>query len=207
MGVLNYWFFKRATDTETGQVFYYFRMVEPDFTPLPVYEAMKAYANQPPEVYPGYHQEDHWALQWEGQWETVADDQAVLDALRRSSGPGNRLRFTFVGTDLELVVGKGPQMGALQVSTDGQAAREITLSAGTPEHGARIRLVTRLRNGPHDVEITTAGDPAAEVDIDGIIVRVSSARWWPYALVLGVIMVVAGLLLHLHERDSRPDYD
>ncbi|MBM4431973.1 MAG: hypothetical protein FJ026_16735, partial [Chloroflexi bacterium] len=66
MGVLNYWFFKRATDTETDQVFYYFRMVEPDFTPLPVYAAMKEYANQPPRVYMGYHQETHWALNWVG---------------------------------------------------------------------------------------------------------------------------------------------
>jgi len=197
MGVLNYWFFKRATDTETGQVFYYFRMVEPDFAPLPVYDGMKAYANQPPQVYPGYHQEDHWALQWEGQWETVADDQAVLGALRRSSGPGNVLRFTFVGTDLELVVGKRPRMGTLRVSIDGKAAREIVLSAGMAEHGARIPLASRLHNGPHQVEITTAGERAAEVDIDGVIVRVISVGWWLYALVLGVVIVVAGLLLHL----------
>jgi hypothetical protein len=197
MGVLNYWFFKRATDTETGQVFYYFRMVEPDFAALPVYDGMKAYANQPPQVYPGYHQEDHWALQWEGQWETVADDQAVLGALRRSSGPGNVLRFAFVGTDLELVVGKRPRMGTLRVSIDGKAAREIVLSAGMAEHGARIPLASRLHNGPHQVEITTAGERAAEVDIDGVIVRVISVGWWLYALVLGVGIVVAGLLLHL----------
>ncbi len=37
------WFFKRASDAEKDQGFYYFRLVEPDFTPLPVYEAMKAY--------------------------------------------------------------------------------------------------------------------------------------------------------------------
>jgi hypothetical protein len=197
MGVLNYWFFKRATDTETGQVFYYFRMVEPDFAALPVYDGMKAYANQPPQVYPGYHQEDHWALQWEGQWETVADDQAVLGALRRSSGPGNVLRFAFVGTDLELVVGKRPRMGTLRVSIDGKAAREIVLSAGMAEHGAPIPLASRLHNGPHQVEITTAGERAAEVDIDGVIVRVISVGWWLYALVLGVVIVVAGLLLHL----------
>jgi hypothetical protein len=170
-------------------------MVEPDFAPLPAYEAMKAYANQPPQVYLGYHQEDHWALQWEGQWETVADDQAVLGALRRSSGPGNKLRFAFVGTDLELVVGKRPQMGTLRVSIDGQIAREITLYAGMAEHDVRVPLASRLHNGPHQVEITTAGEPTAEVDIDGIVVRVTSVRPWLYALVLAVVIVVAGLLL------------
>jgi hypothetical protein len=45
MGVACFWFFKRADDSELGQPQYYFRMVEPDFTPLPVYEAMKAYTS------------------------------------------------------------------------------------------------------------------------------------------------------------------
>ncbi len=43
VGVINYWYFKPASDYERNQSFYYFRMVEPDFTPLPVYEAMRAY--------------------------------------------------------------------------------------------------------------------------------------------------------------------
>lgn len=195
MGVLNYWFFKRATDTETGQVFYYFRMVEPDFAPLPVYEAMKVYANQPPQVYPGYHQEDHRALQWEGDWQTVSDEQAVLGALRRSSGPGNVLRFTFVGADPELVASKGPRMGTLRVSIDGKAVQEIPLSAEMAAYGVHIPLARRLHNGPHQVEITTAGEHAAEVDIDGVVVRVTAVKWWPYAIAVGVVIVVAGLLL------------
>jgi hypothetical protein len=44
MGVACFWFFKRATDSERDQPSYYFRMVEPDFAPLPVYQAVKAYA-------------------------------------------------------------------------------------------------------------------------------------------------------------------
>ncbi len=43
MGVACFWFFKRATDLEQGEPWYYFRMVEPDFTPLPVYEEMQRY--------------------------------------------------------------------------------------------------------------------------------------------------------------------
>ena len=37
------WFFKPATDAEKDQAKYYFRLVDPDFTPLPAYDAMKAY--------------------------------------------------------------------------------------------------------------------------------------------------------------------
>jgi len=43
IGVASTWFFKRATDAEKDQAMYYFRLVDPDFTPLPVYDAMKAY--------------------------------------------------------------------------------------------------------------------------------------------------------------------
>ena len=46
VGVVNFWFFKRPDDSEKDQAWYYFRMVEPDFTPLPVYDAVKEYANQ-----------------------------------------------------------------------------------------------------------------------------------------------------------------
>jgi hypothetical protein len=43
IGVINFWFFKRADDSEKNRTWYYFRMAEPDFTLMPVYEAMKAY--------------------------------------------------------------------------------------------------------------------------------------------------------------------
>jgi hypothetical protein len=46
VGVAFTWFFKRATDAEKDQAMYYFRLVDPDFTPMPVYEAIKAYATK-----------------------------------------------------------------------------------------------------------------------------------------------------------------
>jgi len=48
MGVMNYWFLKRAGDSEENQSWYYFRIMEPDFTPLPAYDALATYANEPP---------------------------------------------------------------------------------------------------------------------------------------------------------------
>jgi hypothetical protein len=43
VGAMSIWFFKPAGDDRKNQAMYYFRMVEPDFTPLPLYSAMKAY--------------------------------------------------------------------------------------------------------------------------------------------------------------------
>ncbi len=56
IGVVNYWFFKRAADWERDQSWYYFRLLEPDFTPLPAWEALAAYASTNPvaERSPGW---------------------------------------------------------------------------------------------------------------------------------------------------------
>ena len=56
-GVMFYWFLKRPSDSERGQSWYYFRMLEPDFTPLPVYDSVRAYiAAETPTLFPGVHQ-------------------------------------------------------------------------------------------------------------------------------------------------------
>lgn len=44
LGVINYWFFKRASDHEQNQSWYYFRLMEPDFSPLPAFQALENYA-------------------------------------------------------------------------------------------------------------------------------------------------------------------
>jgi hypothetical protein len=192
MGVLNYWFFKRATDAETDQVFYYFRMMEPDFTPLPVYQTMKEYASQPPQVHIGYHQEDHWALQWVGDWQDVRDEQAVLGSFRRSSGPGNVLQFTFAGTDVELVVRTSPLGGTVRVTVDGSTAREVSLRSDGIKYDVHIPLLRSLSSGSHSVEIRTGGAPGAQTDIDGLLVR-QSDRLPPIAGLAFLVIASIGL--------------
>ncbi len=41
VGVISFWFFKRASDVEKDQEWYYFRMAEPDFVLMPVYYSMQ----------------------------------------------------------------------------------------------------------------------------------------------------------------------
>ncbi|MGA9347796.1 MAG: hypothetical protein WBW48_03185 [Anaerolineae bacterium] len=168
VGVVNFWFFKRASEDEKDQAWYYFRMVEPDFTPLPVYDAMKEYAQEPPVMYPGYHQEDHWAVHYEGAWETVADGQAVLGAYRRGAGAGSGLSFAFRGTELTLVVVKSKAAGALQVIVDDRPPVEIELRSSASEFGVQVPIARGLADGEHRVQITALGEGAA---LDGFIVR------------------------------------
>ena len=46
-GVVNYWFFKRPSDAELDQPWYYFRLLEPDFTPTQAWETLAEYAGNP----------------------------------------------------------------------------------------------------------------------------------------------------------------
>lgn len=63
IGNISYWFFKRPADYEINQAFYYFRMAEPDFTPLPIYDSMKNFiTTQTPVLYPGVHQAEDWRI-------------------------------------------------------------------------------------------------------------------------------------------------
>ncbi|NLS78224.1 MAG: cellulase family glycosylhydrolase [Chloroflexi bacterium] len=190
MGVMNFWFFKRATDQETSQTFYYFRMVEPDFTPLPVYEAMRDYANRAPMVPIGYHQEDHWALSYGGEWVDLDDAQAVLGRLRQAQGQAT-LAFTFRGTDLELVTRQGPESGSLAVRLDGRALPTISLKAAQPLHQQRITLAQGLRDGAHTVELACLGD--GPVAIDGLIVR-RTARYWQRVLGQSAALIGAAVV-------------
>ena len=46
MGVMNVWFFRRPHQDEWDQPFFYFRMVDPDFAPRPVWWAVRDYAHR-----------------------------------------------------------------------------------------------------------------------------------------------------------------
>lgn len=61
VGVVNYWFFKLPSDAEQDQAWYYFRLLEPDFTPLPVWDAVTGYAlsNEKPAATPA------WIVTWQ----------------------------------------------------------------------------------------------------------------------------------------------
>ncbi|OQY21650.1 MAG: hypothetical protein B6I35_08015 [Anaerolineaceae bacterium 4572_32.2] len=174
VGVVNFWFFKRASDAERNQAMYYFRMVEPDFTPLPVYEALRAYtANLIPALYPGAHQEDHWALTYESGWETVRVGGSALGDYRRAIAPGATLRFVSEGASLTL--SPGPGAGEIELSVDGAAAKRIALD------GRSVRLLRGWRSKRREVTLTAI---AGEVGVDALVV---SSPWRPSLwLVLGV---------------------
>jgi len=193
-GVVNFWFFKRASDAEVNQAWYYFRMVEPDFTPLPAYDAIRAYtANLTPTLYPGTHQEDHWALEYtslpsdagSSAWETVRDDAAIGGRYRRTTAPGTALHFTFKGSSLTLHPGPGSN-GEIDVSIDGGPSRRVQLG----EHP--VRLARDWRQERHTVTLTIT---AGQVGVDALTVgRPWRPGPWCVPGILGAVAALTWLL-------------
>ncbi|MCD6519936.1 MAG: hypothetical protein J7M05_08445 [Anaerolineae bacterium] len=182
MGVMNYWFLRRPSDLEKDQAWYYFRMLEPDFTPLPVYGALSWLAKQPPVVHIGYHQEDHWALHYAGPWQHLRAEEAVLGAYALGR-EGATLDFYFEGTGLALVLRGPAQLDHLELSIDG---RRVSLPrlVRSSEGASAITVAQWLKDGRHRAHLTVA---EGELALDGLIVW----RQPPF----GSLLLVAGIAL------------
>ncbi|MFO7697339.1 MAG: cellulase family glycosylhydrolase [Anaerolineae bacterium] len=196
LGVINYWFFRRPSDTERDQAWYYFRMVEPDFTELPVYSAMAGLAAAPPRLGLGYHQENHWALQYAGPWIDQHSEMSVMGAFREGLS-GSELQFVFEGTAIDLVVLDGANAGDIDVYLDGRKVRRLTPSQAPVNGAPTLQIASRLRDTDHSVRIVVRSSSFA---VDGIVV--SRQPNWPVYLIpiaLGALLA-SGLALGLRKR-------
>jgi hypothetical protein len=187
MGAMNYWFFKRPTDSEQDLAWYYFALLEPDFSAWPAYDALSEYFQRQAVLNPGYHQEGHWALTYTGSWQEGDDPSAVLGGYRRGVA-GDELRFTFWGSQLEVVCPDGADPGALEATIDGRPARvEVSAVQGRPA----LLLLEALSPATHTVEIRVAEGRALAVD--GILVRGEDRRPACALLPFGMFLATAGM--------------
>ncbi len=188
VGVGFLWFFRRPNYSEMDQPFFYFRVVDPDWTPMPVYDAMRGLATQPPAVPPGYHQEDHWALKYEGGWRSVSDPEAVLGSYRRAEDAGQELGFDFIAGSLELVL--RPGAAPFQIALDGAEPRTITPPPGDGGQSVVVPVARGLSGGRHRVTLTTGG----ELGLDGVIVRPGGRPLLAWGLAIAFLLgTLAGL--------------
>ncbi len=185
LGVGFYWFFKQADDRErAGNPQYYFRMVEPDFTPLPVYEAIKTHTQTPPVIYPGWHQAGHWAIAYQGAWQPIKQPAATFgDAL--AGQPGDRVSFTFAGTSLNLAAMGN---GRLRWQIDQNEPVETSLNQARPD--PPLTLARGLSPEPHRIELEVVAGP---VIIDGYIVEDNSNLFQRAGLTLAALVAVVAV--------------
>jgi len=212
MGVMSIWFFKRADDHEQDQPFYYFRMVDPDFTPRPPYQAVKEMTKQPPVLHMGHSWADNWALHYNGNWQSTPQPNGEVQMA--TSQAGATLSFEFKGNDLTMVAPEGKGLGSAEVTIDGRAAMvsmlqrdssgQAILDLQAPHSPAeeQIPVTNGLLNDVHTVEIKTQGPFA----VDGFIVEVHgpTTSWWLIAsFILVALPIAAGMTLIVVSRRRR----
>ncbi|HUE75511.1 MAG TPA: cellulase family glycosylhydrolase [Chloroflexota bacterium] len=207
VGGLMLWHFRMVQPDAPLLQHYYFNAVDEDFTPQPVYFAMRDLTSLPIPVERGFRQEDDWRLEWIGSWQNDQDDQAVLGEFRRSGQSGDALTFSFRGTRLDLVTRRGPDAGAIEVTINGQSALVnsvrpdasgraiIDLRAPSEAWREHISIAAGLIDTVHQVEIRTVDrdDGVGDVIVDGIVVdrEVGGTLIDLVVLAIGVVSLLA----------------
>ncbi len=106
-GVINTWYFKRATDewVQQARPEAYFRLADPDFTLQPVYASLQSYlTTTQPALYPGTHEAAGWGIAATGEWQVLDAADAPFGRIW-AAGPGAELVITFRGTGVALSLG------------------------------------------------------------------------------------------------------
>ena len=139
-GVATMWFFKPVSDERRDQPFYFFRMVEPDFNPLPIYSTLAHYIKDlTPTLYVGHHQESTWQLEYSDNWEDVQDAEAELGLYRQSCESGASVSLVWEGR--RLILQPGPKEGVVRVTDVSGKTRDVILDGGSVvlDHGLMIK--------------------------------------------------------------------
>ncbi|MGC9358910.1 MAG: cellulase family glycosylhydrolase [Anaerolineae bacterium] len=194
MGVMNYWFLRRPSDAERDQAWYYFRMLEPDFEPLPVYDALAEYASAPPIMEMGYHQEDHWAVTYEGSWQQIEDPEAVLGSYHTGS-PSAGLYARVRGTEIALVLREAyPEDAQLVVQIDDKVIASPRAGIDPQSKAPTLVLARRLPDAVHDVRVTVGDAP---LKLDGFLVQRTPSGQRLALAATGIVAIVGVLILVL----------
>jgi len=208
-GVFNIWYFR-----QTGQQYalddaaYYFRMVDVDFTPRRVYDAVQDAAGSLFVAPMGHFEETHPAVAAEtAGWHGVIAEDASGGALIASSEPGDGLTFTFQGHSVDLIARRGPEEGRLLVTLDGRSVAGLPLDeqgrsyldlyAPTTLWRERLSIAGGLTPGQHVVRLTAGDTDQAAYNVDAFEVNAGRPPAFPVLTVVGLgigILAVTGVL-------------
>lgn len=134
-GVVNTWYFKRATDEwlKAGRPEAYFRLADPDFTLMPVYFSLKERLTKAkPALISGVREPQGWAVTDEGRWENVESPNAPF-GYARVADAGAALNFAFNGSALAVDTTCPPAAGCdgrLKVYIEGSEPVTLTANSG-----------------------------------------------------------------------------
>src|SRR5206468_2461851 len=181
----------------------FFGLVDPEFRPRPVYDAMRMLINEQPRAATGDHPATSPAARYAGAWQPSGSAE-----VSPVSGAAATLRFE--GSAIGLRATRGPGMGIAYVSVDGSptyatdvpkdsAGRAaVDLYAPAPS-AALIPVASGLPQRSHELTLVVSGransmasGPA--VEINGFAVGLTRDQRPYYA---GGLLIAIGVLLSL----------
>lgn len=142
-----------------------FALIAPDGSPRPVYAALQAQAG-PPLAYPGWHPAANPAAQYAGGWRFSALGADI-------SQSGDRVTFTFRGTDLGLTIRRADYRAYLYVAIDGQPANALPRD----ERGAYLVLTAPDPARPGVATLAVARGLTDEVHTAEIVAERGWGQW------------------------------
>jgi len=165
-GVFMIWYFRQVGNIPIDEAEYYFRMVDPDFTPRPLYLAIHDASQGRQPAGPGLYQETSPAVGTHGRWRTAISDVALGGAFLYSDVEGASATFSFEGPGVDLLTMRLPDSGRLLVSLDGrtlpgldtdaQGLSYVDLRSPGAQMRARIPLVRGAGPGEHTLRLTVS---------------------------------------------------
>jgi hypothetical protein len=208
-GVFMIWYLRQVGNIAPDSADYYFRMVDVDFTPRPLYTAIQQAAKIRQPAGPGIYEETDPLVRTAGVWQPVVDTQTSANAYAFTDQPSSTVTFTFRGTHLELLTRRGPLDGVLQVWLDGKPVPGLAQNNGVSEINLTtdqatfswISLWSGADAGPHTLRLSLAPLPPQQSHPNNLVVdaiRVSDERPafpWVQVILGGLLCVVAGIAL------------
>ena len=220
-GVFNLWYFRQTGQQYTpNEAAYYFRLVDVDFTPRRVYDAVQDATNALFVAPAGHFEETNPAVTADADWHNVIAPQASGQALVESDVPGASLTFTFRGHSADLIARRGPDGGRLLVTLDGrnvaglpsdaQGRSYLDLSAAATEWQARLPIASGLTPAQHVVRLTIVDDPSAPGSVDAFEVNAGRPPAFPILsvglLATGLLIAALALVLDIRRRPQREQF-
>ena len=219
-GAFCIWYFRQAGQIPPDDSAYYFRMVDVGFTPRLLYGAIKKEAEAVRVAGPGQYEVTNPALVAQGTWEVIRDDQASGKAFLSGSEPSNSLTITFYGSEIELLVRRSPEAGALLVTLDGKEANRLPrdqqgrsvldLYSAADEGWTKVLVAAGLGSRRHVLRLTVSPNrnPSAggqEVSVDGFVVQDAQDQVWDWpVLAIGSAAAALALAIIVWRRWRRP---
>ncbi len=220
-GVFNVWYFRQTGQQYTpDDAAYYFRMVDVDFTPRRVYDAVQDGTNALFVAPPGHFEETNPAVAAEAGWHGVIAEEASGQALIESEEPGASLTFTFRGHSIDLIARQGPEGGRLLVTLDGrnvsglpsdeQGRSYLELHSPLTVWHARLPIASGLAVNQHVVRLTVSEGEQVVCNVDAFEVNAGQPPAFPTLPTAGLgagLLVIAGALAwDLYRRPRREKF-